>query len=489
MARLQSKPVAGVLLTLLTTFTVAAGPSAAIAESPIAAEPTSPALDGMASVDDRTITGQLIGELGFGSLADDLFIHLTISGVIAYDGWRIVPRLPLRFRVADGLPSDRGVLRGQDWDEISDFGRLLPLLSYGRDGELVHVRLGELPDVTIGFGDLVDHYANTPDVDHYQAGLYASVNHKVIGGQLLVDDVLNPSLAVMRVVARPLAALDAMPWPLDSLQIGITGGADFRAPLRMAPGKLQPLVADETRTAQVAESRILPLFGADLALPMDVLDGTVRVTPYASFATLDFESAAFHLGLAVAWRIDALSQLRLRAEYRYSGHRHLAGYVSANYDLERQDYGGRTKLNHLEGSARSSHGALAEARLELPPWVVVGAQVAYDAAAGTDVKVDVSVPNFGPVEFRGSLTVLDVAGDLGTTDGLVAAGEQLVSATTRLSAVAQVRVKVAEWLLLRGAVKQQWRMTDLTPTSDGRLEGRIGTGLDYELGVIGQLRL
>jgi len=453
----------------------AAAPSA-LADSP-------PEIDGMESVDDREVRAQLLGDVGVASLGGDLFLQLTVSASIAYDGWRFVPRLPLRFRMVDEPPPGLKAIRDQDWDTLSDFGRLLPHLSYGPDGELFHVRVGEMPNVTLGFGALIDRYNNTLDIDHYQTGVYASVNHELAGGQLFVDDAFDPNLAAMRVVLKPLSWVPLIPWPADKLQLGISVGADFRAPRGVAAGKVQPLVADQARRVEVTEAEALPLFAVDLSMPVDLF-GDLRLTPYLEVASLDFATAGVHVGLGVAWRIDAMSHLRVRAEYRYHSAGHMPGYVSTFYDVERFSYAGQTKREHAAQWGEAGHGFDVEVELAMPPWLRLAIGVAHDTDSGTDVRVDLNAPNIGPVELRGSLVMLDIAG-VADLDPTTLASEGL----RRLMAVGQVRIRIFDWLHLRGAVKHQWRLTDLEvfPAPTAKLEGRYATGLDYEAGVQGQL--
>ncbi len=445
-----------------------------------------PDVDAGRSVDDRAVTAQLSGELALIALADEPFVQITASAVIAYRGWRFVPRVPVRFRLVDDRYPELGALRAQDWDEVGDFSRLLPKVSYGRDGELFHVRVGELPDATVGFGALVDRYDNTIDIDHYQTGVYASVNHPMMGGQLLVDDAFDPAVALLRFVARPLSWGPALPWPLGSLQLGVTLGADFRAPHVAAVGKLRPLMADAERRVVVSESEPLALFAADVSLPVDVFDDRLRLTPYVEVASLDFGTSGVHVGVIAAWRIDAMSHLRIRGEYRYHAAGHMPGYVSAFYDVERVAYArGRTKRSFAEQLGAAGHGFLLEADVKLPPWVGLGVQVAHDTAGGTDVRIDVSAPNMGPVELRGGIVALDIDG-ISDFDSVAAA-----RGLKRLVAVGQVRIRIVDGLLLRGAIKHQWRLVDLIPadSASAGYEGDFAAGLDWEVGVVGQLRL
>src|SRR5690606_24695767 len=90
--------------------------------------------------------------------------------------WRIAPRIPLRIRLIDDAPETDDVIRTEDWDEVSDWARLAGYVQYGRFGEPYVVRYGELDGVTIGHGSLVNRYYNTIDIDHYQGGVFASLD-------------------------------------------------------------------------------------------------------------------------------------------------------------------------------------------------------------------------------------------------------------------------------------------------------------------------
>ena len=74
-------------------------------------------------------------DVGIGSAAEDAFFLLLLEQGFQYEGFEAVLSGPLRLRIHDEPPAEDGVVREQDWDEPSDFARIVPLLQYSREFE------------------------------------------------------------------------------------------------------------------------------------------------------------------------------------------------------------------------------------------------------------------------------------------------------------------------------------------------------------------
>ena len=108
--------------------------------------------------------------LGFGHVLEDPVAALVPS--IMIDLREIAPvrfafAVPLRLRMADRAPDDRGVLRLQEWNEAGDFVALLHEFRYadarafGRTGRFaIRIEAGRQHDVMLGHGSLVRGFAN-----------------------------------------------------------------------------------------------------------------------------------------------------------------------------------------------------------------------------------------------------------------------------------------------------------------------------------------
>ena len=227
----------------------------------------------------------------------------------------------------------------------------------------------------------------------------------------------------------------------------------------------------------------MAMLGLDVSMPIALFGDALMITPYASVDSLDVESFGAQFGVFSDWRFEPLQKLRLHAAYRYAGPRHLAGYVSSFYDVERFSYAGsQPKRGLLQRSAAVGHGFKVEADLAMPPWFDVGLGIAHDDVSGTDLWAHVALPNLGPVELRGVLVALDID---------ARRARESPRSVDRLWLAGQVRIRLLDWLHLRGAVKHRWRLDNLQPQSGSaeRFEGALSTGLDAEVALQGQFSL
>ena len=249
------------------------------------------------------------------------------------------------------------VLRMEDWDELSDFARVVPLIQYGHGGEDLFLRIGDLSGLSLGHGTIVYRYRNNMRLNSYRGGVYARGDWSLLGGEALVDDVLMPSLAVTRVFSRPLSRLANLPKALRDIRVGITVGADFRSPTQVQIAQLSEPEGGHY-VVRSREKDILPFLGLDIDLPIWESE-SLQFVPYADFNNVDLDGFGFHAGLRSEVRFTPLSRLMTRFEYQYAGEGYMGRYVSPFYEIERWAHRqNKSKLSWLreDGAAALSSG-------------------------------------------------------------------------------------------------------------------------------------
>ncbi|MFT5432541.1 MAG: hypothetical protein ACI9OJ_003240, partial [Myxococcota bacterium] len=187
---------APIRLALVSVLFIA---NSALAQTPPPADPPKVEAAGDA---EKKFSGMVDGRFGFGMVDEDWFLSVNVGG--AFKWWKLGVGLqvPLRFRIEDNEPEDPGVLRKEDWDEVSDWTRVLRYVEWGNPADPVYARLGVLAGTTFGHGTLVDRYYNVIDADHYQTGLQVNVDMEVAGGQFMMDNLIDPELLAMRGFVR-----------------------------------------------------------------------------------------------------------------------------------------------------------------------------------------------------------------------------------------------------------------------------------------------
>jgi len=176
------------------------------------------------------------GEVDFGQLDEDAYVTPRVDYGLRV--WKDDPRCvdpacdvafdmllsaPVRLRVIDAQPADAGVLREEDWDEPSDYARIVRHVEYGNPNGPLHARLGELGPLVIGHGSIMNSYFNVVTPDVYEAGLHLNANTRYGGLQLMLDDVLQPTVFGIRGYVRPWGQAAANPW--TRLSIGVSAVA------------------------------------------------------------------------------------------------------------------------------------------------------------------------------------------------------------------------------------------------------------------------
>ncbi len=432
----------------------------------LAHRPYLPAIDRDMISPHQRGAGRGTAQLSLARVGEDLFADLNLVYVFETGPWRIAPRLPLRLRIEDEPPTTDDLIRTEDWDEVSDWARLLAFVQLGRHGDPYYLRYGELNGVTVGHGSLVNRYFNSVDIDHYHGGVFGSVDLGLVGGEALLDNVFDPELLVGRAYVRPFDPLD---WPLPArkLKLGVTLGADFTAPLavREDGGKL---FADPDWTPEVLSDEVAGLFSVDLEVPALSLPH-IDVVPYLDFATVDGKGVGFHLGTYVNVRFNKASSWRSRIEYRWLGDRYLPGYVSPFYEIERYSYlGGRPKLRQLRDSevGGAHNGFYYEGDLRLSGLMRYTLIYATSGRKrGHDLLMRLRLPHLGPLR----LTLFFARLGFDGFDNLFAADRSVGGASAR--------VLLAEYFFVRTALVNEWW---LDRGEDGRQ--RFETTLNFTLG-------
>lgn len=172
-------------------------------------------------------------------LGKDLFLGVD-PGFAYYPGdWAISLHLPLNLLLLETGTTDFGGLkvRRQDWDEASDFGRVIRFVSFGRrETSPLYLSITSLRPHSLGHGMLMLNYQPNIDIDRSMTGGLVEVNSRYAGAQLRVADVTfqNQVLGALAFV-KPLGFMDDEIF--SSLSLGVEYAGDWEAPLCVRTGE------------------------------------------------------------------------------------------------------------------------------------------------------------------------------------------------------------------------------------------------------------
>jgi hypothetical protein len=421
------------------------------------------------------VSGQAQMGTSFSQIGEDYFVVLNLSMVLAGPNWSIAPRVPLRLRVLDEEPKSDEIIRSEDWDEVSDFLRLVAFAEYRTDDDSFYVRFGEFTGASVGHSTMISRYYNTLDIDHYQAGLVSQLDLGIAGGEVLLDNVLDPELVVGRPFVRPLSWLGTLPAMFQGLKLGVTVGADFKAPVELQRDDSGGFASDDARAPVVLSADPIPLLGFDIELPVLMLD-SFQFVPYFDLNAIDTEGIGIHFGSFLTFRFSSLAELRVRVEYRLAGAGYDPGYVNAHYEKERLSYrDDMTKLSWLRKSlGKSRTGVLIESELRLLGILRVLAVFSHDEGgaglpASNDLVARLLVPDIGPVSISGFFAKLgfEEAEDLLDPVGAVVVGT--------------VRWSITDYFYVEGRLTNEWWLAPESATYETSLNFDVGAGFQLDI--------
>lgn len=224
-------------------------------------------------------------------------------------------------------------LRLEDWQDNGNFSitkslaRVVRYVSWAELGDPVYFRLGELSNVYVANGLIMDGYRNLSAYeirsDIRKLGVDLAGDAGILGAHVMVNDALKPELFVLHPYVRPLYFVDGIPGFLKNTSVGVVYARDTRPAYKMPYA-----------------------YGLDLTMPL-----LRNFIFYFHTAELANNSR----GHAVGARSN-LGPLYLRGEYRVYGEH----FRPAVYDWQYEDYGTAMVLQ-----SPKANGYMAEAGFSL----------------------------------------------------------------------------------------------------------------------------
>lgn len=382
--------------------------------------------------------GSIGGDLGYGQIDGDHYLTLNVG--LNFDlgqiGFGI--QAPLHLMLKDEAPKDNpygGVLRREDWDEWTDYFRILRYFRYGRKGQLIFLQIGDLPGATIGHGTIMNRYYNNTDIDHYKLGLQFDVNTDYGGIETMVNNGVMSNLIGARGYLRPWSFVDTESY-MNNLAIGFSAIFDWDAPYCIEgenlatgerTGECRPDMPtgdigasfDDEGNLRVERTKAATVLGGDIEFRL-VNTSWLSLTPYIDFnGILGVDSGwGLHAGILNIFHIPVISvDLSLRAEYRYFAADYVPTYFDSYYEIQKFAYPFKDDLGRFGGGEQSRpkrrvveelgniyedglNGYYAELVLDVMGLVQLGASYDdYDGPYNSNLRAYLAVPALEVVQF------------------------------------------------------------------------------------------
>ncbi|MBN2494395.1 MAG: hypothetical protein JXR96_07395 [Deltaproteobacteria bacterium] len=372
--------------------------------------------------------GSLMGDASFGQIDGDWYttVNLGLDFDFGMIGFGV--QVPLRLKIYDADPQNDeygGVLRKEDWDEWTDYLKILRYFRYGHKGELVFLQVGDLPGATLGHGTIVNRYYNNTDLDHYKMGIQLDVNTKYGGVETLANNGFIANLLGFRGYVRPWSFIDAESYA-NNLAVGFSVVSDYDAPycLADASGSCRSDFGDDASfdgdgNLNVAEHKAATIIGGDIEFK--VLDlSWITLTPYTDLNGIVDAGIGYHLGIMSIFHIPVINlDLQTRVEYRYFQSDYIPAYFDSYYEIQKfgypfkdergafgppgQEVSNRPKrraIEELGWQDKMLNGYYAELAFNVMGWFILGAAYDdYDGPYNSNLRMYLTVPALQIVQF------------------------------------------------------------------------------------------
>jgi hypothetical protein len=253
--------------------------------------------------------------------------------------------VPLNFEVLNfnddpntGAPiftSHAGTFRKEDWQQPSEYARVLNYVTYGRKEDNLYVNVGQVYAQSIGHGAIVRRYA--PDIDPNLTRVSAQVDayNDYAGFEALTNDVVQWNLLSALGFVKPLS------WLSDNLltktlSVGGTIATDLTAPRALVTDANGVRQLDQYGRLQATTSAVV-LGGVDAEVKV-VKTPFVDIKPYVDYSRLFGGDGGYTLGGLGRFNVPSGSVVhafRVVVEARYLQARYVPSYFDTFYEVER----------------------------------------------------------------------------------------------------------------------------------------------------------
>ena len=407
-------------------------------------------------------------------------------------------QLPIRLQLLDTRPRDDrfagiGQIRKQDWDEASDFARVISYISYGGKEEHVYLDINQFKASSIGHGTVLKRYNPNLNFNSRRVSFEFDAFGDYGGVETYLNDVTGPNVMGALAFVKPLSFINRKNYFLRSFSIGATVAADIDAPLRNMvdsedaddDGKRDTELSINQKTfrpnyvstevvsyGSSVEAKFVDTDSVDWKSYVDLSfleSGVPTDDPtkpsLSNIPTRAIRSSGLSWGHLLRLNFDrrgesqkARHALRFRVELRQFDPNYLPSYFDTLYEVQRVQYvagkttsssdlANRTKLQAVLGrdaSGPKAKGFFFEASWKAADWFAFAVALEMnDRTPDNNWFVHFEVPNFYGIQFLATYhrrTARDLAElfsvGFGNNDVLVVKGRYRISNALAVNAEA-----------------------------------------------------
>lgn len=309
-----------------------------------------------------------------------------------------------------------GRLRAEDWDETSDFAKVIRYVTIGGEERPFYLNVSRIYGHSVAHGTAIRRYNPNLDYNTARVGVTFDAYHRFIGFESMVNDMLDPDVLGLLAFVRPFEPAFSHVLPLRNLSFGASVAVGLDAPRLVAyePGLFEPSVdkpiprVDSDLNPVVVDDATVTILGFDVETKL-IRTQNADLKVYFDVQQILDHGRGFTLG--TLWRFSfgrpATMALRIRAEGHLFDPDYLPSYFDSFYDVQKLQYlpagyfSGAvayypTKLAYLEANAGGKQrlGGYFEATHTFVNLLTVGLAVRGSVGIGQPRAAGFQGPQF-----------------------------------------------------------------------------------------------
>ncbi len=271
--------------------------------------------------------GVIDGGFGISKIGDDFYYTFRFRPEIAIGNFGAGLDLNLEF-------DTNGNLRTENFLTTSDYLSIIRYLRWGRKHDPVYVRVGALDYATLGYGNIMYLYNNSPSFDARTIGVVVDLDMETWGIETGYANLANAGVLGIRGYVRPLKFTTLGEIPVIG---GMSVGLSYVTDVDNYAGYVDGYFDDSTNTFIPTDDRgNIKISSIDIGFPIFQTSVT-SLELYSTFTKIiDFGSGS---ALGALFNFDFTGvNLRVKLERTWNGKRYIPSYFDALYEIDRFRY-------------------------------------------------------------------------------------------------------------------------------------------------------
>ncbi|MBU0475045.1 MAG: hypothetical protein KKF62_12900 [Bacteroidetes bacterium] len=267
--------------------------------------------------------GVLSGGLGMSWIDGQANYTFRFRPEVAFGNFGAGLDLNLEFN-SDGI-------RTENFNTASDYLAIIRYLRWGHKNDPLYIRVGALDNSTLGYGNIMYLYNNSPSFDARTIGLEVGLDMDLWGVEAVYGNFADAGILGARGYVRPLKFTSAGDIPIiGNIEVGATFTTDVDKKAGYLGGYYDVVKDDFIATRDTGSIKII---SADIGLPIFQTSVTSLELYITHTQILDFGSGQAY-GALFNFDFTGVS-LKVKLERNINGKQYIPAYFDALYEIDR----------------------------------------------------------------------------------------------------------------------------------------------------------